>query len=58
MIVKETIIDVGKRATEMTVPADRNNKQTISKKCVPFTYCVTEINSTQLDNTKDADGQC
>ena len=42
----------------MTVPADGNNNQKISKKCVPFTYCVTEINSTQLDNAKDADGQC
>ena len=32
-----------------------SSKNTIIKKCAPFTNCIREINNTQIDNTKDID---
>ena len=32
-----------------------NNKKVIFKNCAPFTNCISEINSTQIDNAKDLD---
>ena len=36
-------------------PAATNitNKKEIFKNCVPFTYCISEINNTEVDNAKD-----
>ena len=34
---------------------DKINKGVISKDCVPFTDCISEINNTQIDNAKDLD---
>ena len=34
---------------------DGNNNQTIFQNCAPCTSCITEINNTQIDNTKDLD---
>ena len=51
MLVKGTI----------TVPNSGGNnqndvtKKVILKNCVPFTHCISKINNTQLDNTKDID---
>ena len=35
--------------------ADANNtdKKVIFKNCAPFTDCITKINNTQVDNSKD-----
>ena len=35
--------------------ANNTNKKVIFKKCAPFTNCISEINNTQIDNTKDID---
>ena len=34
---------------------NNNNKKVIFKNCAPFTSCISEINNTQIDNTKDID---
>ena len=38
-------------------PAATNiiNKKVIFKNCVPFTYCISEINNTEVDNAKNID---
>ena len=35
--------------------ANNTNKKVIFKNCAPFTICISEINNTQVDNTKDID---
>ena len=35
--------------------ANNVNKKLIFKNCAPFTNCISEINNTQVDNTKDID---
>ena len=35
--------------------ANNINKKVIFKNCAPFTNCISEINNTQIDNTKDID---
>ena len=35
--------------------ANNNDKQVVFKNCAPFTYCISEINSTHIDNAKDID---
>ena len=44
----------------ITVPntgtaANPNNRKNITKNCVPFTNCISEINNTQTVNAKDTD---
>ena len=42
--------------TSATVAAaDNTNKNVIFKNCVPFTYCISEINNTQGDTAKGID---
>ena len=53
IIVSETITIVEAGADVEAIGAERNNKQAILKNSAPFTDCVTEINKTQLDNSKD-----
>ena len=38
-------------------PVNRNNndKELVFKNCAPFTDCISEINSAQIDNAKDID---
>ena len=31
------------------------NKKVVFKNCAPFTYCISEINNTQIDNAKHID---
>ena len=51
MLVKETMTvpntEIAPAATNIT------NKKVIFKNCVPFTYCISEINNTEVDNAKD-----
>ena len=51
MLVKETMTvpntEIAPAATNIT------NKKEIFKNCVPFTYCISEINNTEVDNAKD-----
>ena len=35
--------------------ADERDKVAAFKNSVPFTNCISEINNTQIDNTKDTD---
>ena len=35
--------------------ANNTNKKVILKSCAPFTDCMSKINNTQVDNTKDFD---
>ena len=37
------------------VDASNTNKKVIFKNCAPFTYCMSKINNTQVDNAKDID---
>ena len=37
------------------VDANNTNKKLIFKNCAPFTNCISEINNTVVDNTKDID---
>ena len=53
ILVKETI-NVNNTAAE-DAAANNVNKKVIFKNCAPFTNCIREINSTQIDNTKDID---
>ena len=32
-----------------------NDIQVVFKNCAPFTNCISEMNSTQIDNAKDID---
>ena len=55
MFVSGTITVFGAGADDASKAADKNNKQKIFQNCAPFTYCITEINNAQVDNTKDLD---
>ena len=35
--------------------ANTNNIEVIFKNCAPFTFCINDINKTQIDNAKDID---
>ena len=35
--------------------ANNTNKKVIFKNCTPFTNCISEINNTQVDDSKDID---
>ena len=35
--------------------ANKNDRKVIFKNCAPFTNCVSEINNTQIDNSKNID---
>ena len=55
IFVSGNIIVVGVEADATVINTDRNNNQAIFKNCASFIDCITEINSTQVDNTKDLD---
>ena len=40
---------------EMMQQLDKQMKEIAFKDCAPFTYCISEINNTQIDNAKDID---
>ena len=45
----------GDRADDNVKQADERNKGVIFKDCAPFIDCISEINNTQIDNTRDLD---
>ena len=47
-------ISVNNTAAE-DADANNTNKKVIFKNCSPFTYCISKINNTQVDNAKDID---
>ena len=53
ILARGTIIVVGAGVETAARAADRNNKQVLFKNCTPFTDCISEINNSQVDNTKD-----
>ena len=55
IIVSGTITVVETRADAASIAPDRINKQATFKNCASFTDCITEINNTQVDSTKDLD---
>ena len=50
---KMTITGAGDNAEARE--ADERNKGAVFKNCAPFTNCISEINNTQVYNTKDID---
>ena len=53
ILVKRTITLVGPGTTAAVIQADRNDIKVVFRNSAPFTDCITEINNTQADNTKD-----
>ena len=41
--------------SDIAEAANNGHKKVIFKNCAPFTYCVSEINNTQIDNAKHLD---
>ena len=37
------------------VAADNNDKEVVFKNCAPFSDCISDINNTQIDNSKNID---
>ena len=52
IFIKRTITVAGAGATEAARAAVRKNKQALFPNCSSFTDCISEINNTQVDNTK------
>ena len=52
ILLKETttVTNMGTAAT-----SNIGNIKIIFKNCAPFTYCISKINNTQVDNAKDID---
>ena len=55
ILVKGTITINGRGADVATRQADERNKGVSFKNCAPFINCISEINNTQIDNSKDID---
>ena len=52
IFVKGRITATWSEKTEAERETNWNSKQAISKNCAPFTDCIAELNSTQVDNEK------
>ena len=55
ILFKGTMNINGQGENEASKTADRNNKQTLFKNCIPVTDCKSEINNTQIYNVIDLD---
>ena len=55
ILVKGKITINGAGADAAARQADERDKGVIFKNCAPFINCKTEINNTEIDNTKDTD---
>ena len=53
ILVKGTITVNNTAAAD--ADANNTNKKVIFKNCAPFTNCISKINNTQIDNSKDID---
>ena len=52
---KGTITITGAGNDAAVTQADERNKGVMFKNCAPFTYCISEVNSTQINNAKYLD---
>ena len=55
ILVKGKITITGEGADDAARQTDERDKGVAFKNCVPFINCISEINNTQVDNTKDID---
>ena len=55
ILVKRRITITGSGAGAAARRADERDKGVILKNCAPFINCKSEINNTEIDNTKDID---
>ena len=55
LLANGTITVTGAGAYATAKPADKKDKGVIFKNCAPLINCRTEINNTEIDNTKDID---
>ena len=55
IIVKGKIKITGEGDDATARQADERDKGATFKNCAPFTNCISEINNTQVENTKDID---
>ena len=55
ILVKGTITITGAGNDDATKQADERDKGVTFKNCAPFTKCISRINNTEIDNTKDID---
>ena len=55
ILFKGTITITGAGADAAARQADERDKGVALKNCTPFTNCISEINNTQVGNTKDID---
>ena len=55
ILVKGTIIIVGAGDDAASRQADERKKGVISKNCVPFLNCKSEINNTEIEHVKYSD---
>ena len=53
ILVKGTITITGAGADAAARQVDERDKAVTFKNCAPFINCISEINSTQVDNAKD-----
>ena len=53
ILVKGRITITGAEADAAAIQTNERNKRVIFKNCAPSINCKTEINNTQIDNTKD-----
>ena len=47
------IIVIHKNMAAAGAQANNNSKEVVFENCAPFAGCISEINNTQIDNTKD-----
>ena len=55
ILVKGNITIRGEGDDTAARQADERDKGVAFRNCAPFTFCVSEINNTQIDNCKDID---
>ena len=55
ILVKRKITVTGRGDDAAARQADDRDKGVAFKNCAPFTYCINEINNTQVDNAKNID---
>ena len=56
-ITKHVGLPAGRTAVQIKTSRekDKRNREVIFKNCVPSTDCISEINNTEIDNTRDID---
>ena len=55
ILVKGKITITGAGDDAAARQADQRDKGVAFKNCAPFTYCMSEVNNTQVDDAKDID---